>query len=79
MECNRCGKTGDVELFTKTNVSKDGKKSMCKECKKKVDNDRRVRIKQEQSELKYFDLTTNLLIRGGDPCECPKCGYHWQK
>jgi len=52
MTCNHCGKVGESSLFSKSNVSKDGEKARCKECKRK--EDALYRIKNKEKLAEYF-------------------------
>ena len=52
IKCNRCGKTGDSSLFSKSNVSKDGSRALCKECKGVADSLYRKKNKEKVAE--YF-------------------------
>ena len=52
MTCNRCGFVGSEEHFTKNNRTKDGKRAMCKECKRKSDKAYRETHKERLAE--YF-------------------------
>lgn len=52
MQCSKCGKIADKEFFTKSNITKDGKRSTCKECKYKMDKEYRIKNKDKLSE--YF-------------------------
>ena len=50
--CSRCGFVGTEEYFTKNNRTKDGKRGLCKECKRKADKIYRETHKEQLS--KYF-------------------------
>ena len=71
-QCNRCKKNKELEEFHKDNKSKDGRKTICKECRsnKKI----RKRITKSHKKLDrsisrsiYFSIKRN------------KSGYIWEK
>ena len=63
MQCSNCGKIAMSDDFTKSNRSKDGKKALCKECKKVFDQNYRAKKDEKQSKLEYFELAPDLLSR----------------
>lgn len=67
MTCSRCGGAKPVSEFTKLNRTKDGKRGLCKLCKKKSDAEDNAEKSEKQKELPYFPLTANLLSRTSRP------------
>lgn len=63
MICGACKQEKlDIE-FTKLNISKDGTRGLCKECKRLRDSNHYSKVQAVNSELLYFDLKPDLLIR----------------
>lgn len=58
MTCNRCGFVGSEEYFSKTNRTKDGKRALCKECKRKGDKAYRETHKEQLAEY-YHNIWEN--------------------
>lgn len=56
--CSRCGFVGEESYFTKSNRTKDGKRALCKECKRKADKNYRETHK-EQLAAYFHDLWEN--------------------
>ncbi len=67
MICGKCKQAKPESEFTKINKSKDGKKGLCKDCKKSRDEEQRAKKDQKDSSLADFGLTPDLLKRNKKP------------
>lgn len=63
MTCGSCKQTKASSEFTKLNMSKDGTRGLCKECKRQRDREYRARKDKEQSKLRHFDLVPDMIQR----------------
>jgi protein-arginine kinase activator protein McsA len=79
MICTECGFEGGAIYFSKTNLSKDKTKAMCKKCKQQRDSAYRKNREKVRAELPTIELLPDLLNKKGECLSCPKCGFKWQR
>lgn len=63
MTCGSCGYVGEEKDFTKSNVSKDGKRALCKKCKSISDKKYRETHKESVAKQKSIAWRTNAMAR----------------
>lgn len=63
MICGKCKKEKPESEFTKLNRSKNGKRGLCKGCKKERDRKHEKQKKLKEKELPYFELIPDLVHR----------------
>lgn len=62
--CSKCGAQLDESMFYVNNANKDKLDTFCKECRKKMNNERRKRMSQNDS---AFVESNNLIKVYSDP------------
>ena len=63
MICGSCHIEKPDEEFTKLNISRDGTKGLCKQCKKERDKKHRTAKAEATASLPFFELKPDLLVR----------------
>jgi len=61
MICTNCGFVGDKKDFSRTNLSKDGTRAICKKCRREAAIKTRKKSKVKEKALPYFELRPSLL------------------
>lgn len=61
MTCTVCGHEGLASEFTKTGLSKDKTRAVCKKCRRAQEVQRRAKKRKEAEALPYFELLPSLI------------------